>query len=59
VLRWLQSPADCARLRQRFAELGTGLRRQASERAADVVLGLLPGSYNRQPSRTPQAVDGV
>jgi lipid-A-disaccharide synthase len=53
VLRWFQSPADRARLRERFAGLGAGLRRQASERAADVVLGLLPGSYNRQSSRTP------
>jgi lipid-A-disaccharide synthase len=47
VLRWLQSPADCARLRERFAGLGNLLRRQASERAAEVVLGMLPGSYNR------------
>lgn len=47
VLRWLDSPADCARLRERFAGLGSVLRRQASERAAEVVLGMLPGSYNR------------
>ncbi len=47
VLRWLESPGDCARLRERFAALGAVLRRQASERAAEVVLGMLPGSYNR------------
>jgi lipid-A-disaccharide synthase len=47
VLRWLEAPEDRARLRQRFAALGTTLRRQASERAAEVVLGMLPASYNR------------
>ena len=47
VLRWLESPDDRTRLRQRFVELGAVLRRQASERAAEVVLGMLPGSYNR------------
>ncbi len=47
VLRWLGAPEDRARLRQRFAALGTILRRQASERAAEVVLGMLPASYNR------------
>ncbi|MEQ1801763.1 MAG: lipid-A-disaccharide synthase [Gammaproteobacteria bacterium] len=47
VLRWLDSPDDRARLRERFAGLGTLLRRAASERAAEVVLGMLPGSYNR------------
>ncbi|MBL8201921.1 MAG: lipid-A-disaccharide synthase [Chromatiales bacterium] len=47
VLRWLGSPDACARLRQRFAGLGALLRRRASERAAEVVLGMLPGSYNR------------
>lgn len=46
VLRWLDSPDDCARLRQRFAGLSAVLRRQASDRAAEVVLGMLPGSYN-------------
>ena len=46
VLRWLESPDDCARLRDRFAGLGAALRRQASERAAEVVLRMLPGSYN-------------
>lgn len=47
VLRWLEAPEDRARLRQRFDTLGTALRRQASERAAEVVLGMLPASYNR------------
>ena len=47
VLRWLEAPEDRARLRQRFDALGTALRRQASERAAEVVLGMLPASYNR------------
>lgn len=47
VLRWLGSPHDRERLKKRFAELGEALRRQASERAAEVVLGMLPGSYNR------------
>jgi len=47
VLRWLGAPEDRARLQQRFARLGTALRRQASERAAEVVLSLLPASYNR------------
>jgi lipid-A-disaccharide synthase len=47
VLRWLESPDDCARLRDRFAGLGAMLRRQASERAAEVVLRILPGSYNQ------------
>jgi lipid-A-disaccharide synthase len=46
VLRWLESPDDCARLRDRFAGLGAALRRHASERAAEVVLRMLPGSYN-------------
>lgn len=47
VLRWLESPDACARLRERFAGLGAVLRRQASERAAEVVLGMLQGPYNR------------
>lgn len=47
VLRWLKAPDDRARLQQRFAALGAVLRRQASERAAEVVLGMLPDSYNR------------
>lgn len=47
VLRWLESPDARARLRHRFTELGTVLRRQASDRAAEVVLGMLAGSYNR------------
>lgn len=47
VLRWLEAPEGRARLRQRFDTLGTILRRQASERAAEVVLGMLPASYNR------------
>lgn len=47
VLRWLESPDARVRLRRRFTELGTVLRRQASDRAAEVVLGMLPGSYNR------------
>ena len=46
VLRWLAETADRARLRQRFAVLGTALRRGASQRAAEVVLALLQGSYN-------------
>jgi lipid-A-disaccharide synthase len=46
VVRWLESPDDCARVRRRFAELGAVLRRQASERAAEVVLGMVAGSYN-------------
>ncbi len=47
VLRWLGAPEDRARLQQRFAALGTVLRRHASDRAAEVVLGMLPASYNR------------
>jgi len=47
IQRWLGAPDDRARLQQRFAGLGTLLRRQASERAAEVVLSLLPASYNR------------
>lgn len=47
VLRWLKTPDDRARLQQRFTALGSVLRRQASERAAEVVLGMLPASYNR------------
>jgi lipid-A-disaccharide synthase len=47
VLRWLASPEDRARLQQRFTALGTALRRRASDRAAEVVLGMLPASYNR------------
>ncbi len=46
VLRWLAATEDRARLRQRFAVLGTALRRGASARAAEVVLTLLQGSYN-------------
>jgi lipid-A-disaccharide synthase len=49
LLRWLKSPADRERLRQRFDALGTTLRCQASERAAEVVLGMLAPSYNRVP----------
>jgi lipid-A-disaccharide synthase len=47
VLRWLEAPEARDRLRQRFATLGDALRRQASERAAEVVLGMLRPSYNR------------
>jgi lipid-A-disaccharide synthase len=47
LLRWLESPADRERLRQRFDTLGTALRCRASERAAEVVLGMLEPSYNR------------
>jgi len=47
VLRWLNAPEDRAHLRQRFAALGTALRCHASDRAAEVVLGMLPASYNR------------
>ena len=46
VLRWLAQAEERARLQQRFAVLGTALRRRASERAAEVVLTLLQGSYN-------------
>ena len=46
VLRWLAQAEERARLRQRFSELGTALRRGASERAAEVVLTVLQGSYN-------------
>lgn len=46
VLRWLASPDDRTRLRKRFAALGAVLRRQASDRAAEVVLGMLADSYN-------------
>ncbi len=49
LLRWLESPADRERLRQRFHALGTTLRCQASERAAEVVLGMLEPSYNQLP----------
>ncbi|MDP2324421.1 MAG: lipid-A-disaccharide synthase, partial [Gammaproteobacteria bacterium] len=47
VLRWLESPADRERLSQRFDALGTALRCQASECAAEVVLGMLEHSYNQ------------
>jgi lipid-A-disaccharide synthase len=47
VLRWLGAPEDRANLRQRFTTLGTALRCHASDRAAEVVLGMLPASYNR------------
>ena len=47
VLRWLNAPEDRAHLRQRFTDLGTALRCHASDRAAEVVLGMLPASYNR------------
>lgn len=47
ILHWLEAPDDRERLRQRFTQLGSVLRRQASERAAEVVLGMLQGSYNR------------
>jgi lipid-A-disaccharide synthase len=47
ILRWLKSPDDRLRLQQRFAALGAVIRLQASERAAEVVLGMLPASYNR------------
>lgn len=46
VLQWLRSAADRDRLRTRFAALGALLRQGASDRAAEVVLSLLPGSYN-------------
>jgi len=46
VLRWLEPGEARTRLQQRFAALGEGLRRRASERAAEVVLGMLPASYN-------------
>lgn len=49
VLHWLASAADQARLRARFQGLGTLLRRQASDRAAEVVLNLLGASYNSPP----------
>jgi lipid-A-disaccharide synthase len=49
VLRWLESPVDRDRLRQRFSALGTALRCGASARAAEVVLGLLEPSYNQPP----------
>ena len=47
LMHWLASPAARDELRERFAELGAGLRRGASERAGEVVLGMLAGSYNR------------
>jgi len=47
VLRWLGSPAARLDLAARFTALGGQLRRRASDRAAEVVLGLLPASYNR------------
>jgi len=47
LLRWLESPADRQRLSQRFDDLGSLLRRQASERAAEVVLRMLEASYNQ------------
>jgi len=47
VLRWLGSPAARLELAARFTTLGGQLRRRASDRAAEVVLGLLPASYNR------------
>jgi lipid-A-disaccharide synthase len=46
LLRWLESPADRERLRQRFDALGATLRCQASDRAAEVVLRMLEPSYN-------------
>jgi len=49
LLRWLESPADRERLRTRFDALGATLRCRASERAAEVVLGMLEPSYNRAP----------
>jgi len=49
LLRWLDSPSDRERLRHRFAALGSLLRRQASERAAEVVLRMLEASYNQAP----------
>jgi len=52
LLRWLDSPGDRERLRQRFDALGSALRCQASERAAEVVLGVLEASYNR-PAHAP------
>ncbi len=48
VLRWLAQAQERARLRERFTALGTTLRRGASERAAEVVLTLLQGSYNHR-----------
>ncbi len=47
VLNWLEEPEARAHLKQRFAALGGDLRRQASNRAAEVVLELLEASYNR------------
>lgn len=41
VNRWLDSPQDCAMLAQRFLQLHSALKRNASERAADAVAALL------------------
>jgi len=47
VLDWVGSPERRAALHERFAALAAGLRLGASERAAEAVLEVLGGSYNR------------
>ncbi len=47
IMAWLESPARRAQLHERFAVLAAGLRLGASERAAEAVLKVVNGSYNR------------
>lgn len=46
VLHWLQSAPARATLSGRFSEISGLLRQNASERAADAVLAMLPAPYN-------------
>ncbi|QDF97279.1 lipid-A-disaccharide synthase [Azoarcus sp. DD4] len=53
LAHWLNDPAACAALEQRFAELHLSLRQNTAERAAAAILPYLMNQPACQPSRLP------